>query len=174
MSATSKRSVATSELRDWKVWAIAAGTAVALVHALLERMGWWAALILLPVAGLAALGAWAWVRTRPTGFAAEATRALAAHLPTGGRAPRVLTARQDGHVWEVDWRLTDRSAGPALLKKARDLEHELGAALQLRLDKDRLRLRAGTADIPDLVTYEDFYRHQEPDGELVVGIGESR
>jgi FtsK/SpoIIIE family len=173
MSATSKRPAASSELRDWKMWAIAAGAAVALVHAVLERMGWWSLLLLPPFVSLLTVSAWAWLRRRPTGFAAEATRALTAHLPDG-RPPRVLAARQDGHLWEVEWRLRDRSAGPVLLKKARDLEHELGAALQLRLDKDRLRLRAGTAEIPDLVTYEDFYRHPEPDGELVVGIGESR
>jgi FtsK/SpoIIIE family len=173
MSATSKRPAASSELRDWKVWAIAGAAAIALVHAVLERMGWWSLLLLPPFVSLLTVTAWAWLRRRPTGFAAEATRALAAHQ-TAGRPPRVLAARQDGHLWEVEWRLRDRSAGPALLKKARDLEHELGAALQLRLDKDRLRLRAGTADIPDLVTYEDFYRHPEPDGELVVGIGESR
>src|SRR5437879_5231063 len=95
MSATSKRSVASSELRDWKVWAIAAGTAVALGHALLERVGWWAPLLLLPLVAAVALGAWVWLRRRPSGFAAEATRALTAHLPDGGRPPRVLTASQD-------------------------------------------------------------------------------
>ena len=174
MSPTSKRPAASSELRDWKVWAIAAGAAIALVHAVLQRMGWWALLLLVPLAGLAAAGVWVWLRRRPTGFAAEATRALAAHLPDGGRPPRVVRSQSDGHAHEIEWRLRDRSAGPALLKKARDLEHVLGAALQLRLDKDRLRLRAGTADIPDLVAYQDFYRHPEPDGELVVGIGESR
>jgi hypothetical protein len=174
MSATSKRSTGSSELRDWKVWLIAAGTAVAVVHGLLQRLGWRVALLLLPLAAGVAVGAGLWLRRRPTGFAAEATRALAAHLPDGGRPPRVVTARQDGHVWEVEWRLADRLAGSALLKRTRDLEHQLGAALHLHFDRDRLRLRAGTAEIPDLVTYEDFYRHPEPDGELVVGIGESR
>ncbi|HSR24658.1 MAG TPA: FtsK/SpoIIIE domain-containing protein [Candidatus Eisenbacteria bacterium] len=173
MSATSRRSAASSELRDWRVWAIAGGTTVAVVHGLLQRLGWRAALLLLPLAGLAAVSAWMWLRRRPSGFAAEATRALAAHLPDG-RPPRVGTARQDGHVWEVEWRLADRVAGSALLKRTRDLEHQLGAALHLRFDRDRLRLRAGTAEIPDLVAYQDFYRHQEPEGELVVGIGESR
>jgi hypothetical protein len=174
MSATSKRQGASSELRDWKVWAIAAGTAVALGHALLERMGWWALLLLLPLAGIAAAGAWMWLRRRPSGFAAEATQALAAHLPDGGRPPRVVRSQSDGHAHEIEWRLRHRTHGPALLKKARDLEHELGAALHLHLDKDRLRLRAGTADIPDLVTYEDFYRHPEPPGEMVFGVGISR
>jgi hypothetical protein len=174
MSATSKRPAASSELRDWKVWAIVAGTAVALGHALLERVGWWALLLLLPLAGLAAAGTWMWLRRRPTGFAAEATQALAAHLPDGGRPPRVVRSQSDGHAHEIEWRLRHRTHGPALLKKARDLEHELGAALQLHLDKDRLRLRAGTADIPDLVAYEDFYRHPEPAGELVFGVGMSR
>src|SRR5215471_6473149 len=174
MSPTSKRSAASSELRDWKVWAIAAGAAVALVHAVLQRMGWWAVLLLPPVLAAVAAGVWVWLRRRPSGFAAEATRALAAHLPDGGRPPRVVRSQSDGHAHEIEWRLRDRKAGPALLKKASDLEHELGAALQLRLNRDRLRLRAGTAEIPDLVTYQDFYRHHEPAGELVVGIGESR
>jgi hypothetical protein len=174
MSTTSKRSAAHSELRDWKVWAILAGTAVALGHALLERIGWWALLLLLPLASAVAVGAWMWLRRRPTGFAAEATQALAAHLPDGGRPPRVVRSQSDGHAHEIEWRLRHRTHGPALLKKARDLEHELGAALQLRLDRDRLRLRAGTADIPDLVAYEDFYRHPDPGGELVFGVGTSR
>jgi len=174
MSAPSKRSTASNELRDWKVWAIAAGSAVALGHALLQRLGWWSLLLLLPLAGLAALGVWVWLRQRPTGFAAEATRALATHLPDGGRAPRVVRSDSAGGTHEVEWRLRQRAHGPALLKKERDLEHELGAALHIRVDRDRLRLRAGTADIPDPVTYEDFYRHPEPAGELVVGIGESR
>ncbi|HEY7198950.1 MAG TPA: FtsK/SpoIIIE domain-containing protein [Candidatus Dormibacteraeota bacterium] len=173
MSTNSKRPAASNELRDWKVWAIAAGAVVALLHALLQRMGWWAALLLVPLAGLAAAGVWVWLRRHPTGFAAEATRALAAHAPDG-RAPRVVRSQSDGHAHEIEWRLRHRTHGPALLKKARDLEHELGAALHLRVDRDRLRLRAGTAEIPDLVRFEDFYRHQEPDGELVVGIGESR
>jgi hypothetical protein len=51
---------------------------------------------------------------------------------------------------------------------------ELGAAPHLRHDKHRLRVRAGTAEIRDLVTYEEFYRHPAPDGELAVGIGMSR
>jgi DNA segregation ATPase FtsK/SpoIIIE, S-DNA-T family len=86
----------------------------------------------------------------------------------------VLDARQDGDAWKVEWHLHDRRAGPALLKKTRDLEHELGAALDLQHDKHRLRMRAGTAEVPDVVTYEEFYRHPAPDGELVVGIGMSR
>jgi len=86
----------------------------------------------------------------------------------------VLDARQNGEVWEVEWRLHDRRSGQALLKKTRDLEHELGAALELHHDKHRLRMRAGTAEIPDVVTFEEFYRHPAPDGELVVGIGMSR
>jgi len=171
---TPRRLTAASELRDWKVWAIAAACIVASGHALIARAGWRVLLVVPVLVAAAALGLWLYLRRQPRGFAAEATRALAAHLPDGGRPPRVLTARQDGHVWEVDWRLTDRKAGPALLKRVCDLEHELGAALHLRLDRDRLRMRAGTAEIPDLVTYEDFYRHQEPGGELVVGIGESR
>jgi hypothetical protein len=174
MSPTSKRPAASSELHDWKVWVMAAGALVALAHALLERMGWWALLLLPPIVAVVAAGVIVWLRRRPTGFAAEATQALAAHLPDGGRAPRVVRSGTAGSTHEVEWRLHQRAHGPALLKKARDLEHELGAALHLRVDRDRLRLRAGTADIPDLVTFEDFYRHQEPEGELVVGIGESR
>ncbi len=170
----SRRSAASAELRDWRVWAIVAACAVAVGHALIARVGW-RVLLAAPLLVTAALGGlWLILRRRPTGFAAEATRAVAAHMPERGRPPRVVAARQDGHVWEVEWRLADRVAGSALPKKTRDLEHQLGAALHLRFDRDRLRLRAGTAEIPDLVTYEDFYRHQEPEGELVFGIGESR
>src|SRR2546430_13337274 len=140
MSATSKRSAASSELRDWKVWASAAGTAVALGHALLERMGWWALLLLLPLVAAAAAGAWLWMRKRPSGFAAEATRALAAHLPDGGRPPRVVRSQSDGHAHEIEWRLRHRTHGPALLKKARAPEHQLGAPLQPPPAPDRLAL----------------------------------
>jgi S-DNA-T family DNA segregation ATPase FtsK/SpoIIIE len=44
----------------------------------------------------------------------------------------------------------------------------------MRFDGDRLQMRAGTALVPEAVSFEDFYRHPEPPGELVVGIGESR
>ena len=174
MKASTRQSATSRELRDWRVWAIVAACTIVIGHALLARAGWRVLLVVPVLLAAAAAGLWLYVRRRPSGFAAEATRALAAHLPDGGPPPRVASARQDGHVWEVEWRLPNRTAGPALLKKTRDLEHELGAALQLRVDRDRLRLRAGTAEIPDLVAYQDFYRHQEPGGELVVGIGESR
>jgi hypothetical protein len=172
-----KRPAAASELRDWRVWAMAAVAIVVLVRAALLRVGWWAALAALPVGGVVFAVVAIRILLRPaaeSGFVAEATQALAAHLPDGSRPPHVLQARQDGNAWEVEWRLPDRRSGPALLKKARDLEHELGAALQLRVERDRLRMKAGTAEIPDLVTYEDFYRHQEPEGALVFGVGMSR
>ena len=172
-----KRSAAANELRDWRVWAMVAVAVVVLVRAALLRVGWWAALAVLPVAGVVFAIVAIRLLRRPaaaSGFPAEATRALAAHLPDGGRPPRVLDARQNGEVWEVEWRLHDRRSGQALLKKTRDLEHELGAALELHHDKHRLRMRAGTAEIPDVVTVEEFYRHPAPDGELVVGIGMSR
>jgi hypothetical protein len=172
-----RRSAAANELRDWRVWAMVAVTIIVLVRVALQRVGWWAALAALPVAGVVFAAVGLWLLLRPmaqSGFALEATRALAAHLPDGSRPPRITKARQDGHVWEVEWHLHDRRAGPVLLKTARDLEHELGAALHLHDDKHRFRMRAGTAEIPDLVTYEEFYRHPAPDGELVVGIGMSR
>ena len=94
MSATSRRSAAAAEPRDWKVWAIAAAAVLAVVHAAVQGMGWRAVLLLLPPATAAAVGASAWLRRQPTGFAAEATRALAAHMPEGGRPPRVVDVRQ--------------------------------------------------------------------------------
>ncbi len=169
-----RRSAAASELCDWRVWAIVAACVVAVGHVVVVRVGWRVLFAVPVVVVAAAAGLSLYLRRRPTGFAAEATQALAAHLPNGGRPPRVVSARQDGDIWEVEWHLADRVGGSALLKKTRELEHQLGAALHLRFDRDRLRLRAGTAEIPDLVMYEDFYRHQEPSGELVVGIGESR
>src|SRR5215467_6795532 len=170
----SKPSAATRELCDWKVWAIVAACAAAAGHEVVARFGWRALFAVPPLVAAATSCLLVYLRRRPTGFAAEATRALAAHLPEGGRPPRVVSAQQDGHVWEVEWHVADRLAGSALLKRTRDLEHQLGASLHLHFDRGRLRLRAGTAAIPDLVAYQDFYRHSEPDGELVVGIGESR
>jgi FtsK/SpoIIIE family len=175
---TPKRSAAASELRDWRVWAMVAVTLIVLARAALLRAGWRAVLLAaLPLAGIlfAAVGLWLLCRPRAqSGFAAEATQALTAHLPDGSRPPRVLEARQNGDAWEVEWHLHDRRVGQALVRKARDLEHELGAALHLHHDKHRLRMRAGTAEIPDLVTYEEFYRHPAPDGELLFGVGMSR
>src|SRR5205814_5926562 len=99
MSATTRRSSATSrELQDWRVWAIGGGATVALGYQALQHLGWRAALAASPLAAAGAVGAWAWMRQRPTGFAAEATRALLAQMPDGGRPPRLDACRQEGAV----------------------------------------------------------------------------
>src|SRR5207248_1265237 len=81
MSATTRRSSATArELQDWRVWAIGGGAVVALGYQALQHLGWRAALAAPPLAAAGAVGAWAWMRRRPNGFAAEATRALLAQM----------------------------------------------------------------------------------------------
>jgi hypothetical protein len=171
MSATARRSSATArEMQDWRVWAIGGGATVALGYQALQHLGWRAALAAPPLAAAGAAGAWAWARQRPTGFAAEATRAIVAQMPDGARPPRLKSCRQEGEVWEMAWRLRDRSLGRPLLKKAAAIADALDADVQMRFDGDRLTMRAGTALVPEAVTFEDFYRHQEPQGELVVGI----
>jgi hypothetical protein len=175
MNATTRRpSAASRELQDWRVWAIGGGAAIALGYHALQHLGWRAALAAPPLAAAGAAGAWAWARQRPTGFAAEATRAIVAQMPDGSRPPRLKSSHQEGAVWEMAWRLRDRSLGRPLLKKAAAIADALDAEVQMRFDGDRLQMRAGTALVPEAVSFEDFYRHPEPPGELVVGIGESR
>jgi hypothetical protein len=175
MSATTRRTSATArELQDWRVWAIGGGATVALGYQALQHLGWRAALVAPPLAAASAAGAWAWARQRPAGFAAEATRAIVAQMPDGSRQPRLKSCQQQGAIWEMAWRLRDRSLGRPLLKKAAAIGDALDAEIQMRFDGDCLQMRAGTALVPEAVSFEDFYRHPEPQGELVVGIGESR
>ncbi len=174
MSTASKRSAAEREMQDWRVWAIGGGASIALGYQALQHLGWRAALAAPPLAAVGAAGTWAWMRRRPPAFVAAATRALVAQMPDGARPPRLVSWRQEGETWEMAWRLRDRSLGRPLLKKAAALEDALDAAVELRFEWQRLQMRAGTAQVPDTVTFEDFYGHEEPEGELVVGIGESR
>jgi hypothetical protein len=175
MSATAKRSVTERELQDWRVWAIGGGATLALGYQAVQHLGWRAALAAPPVAVAGAASTWAWLRTRPTGFAAGATRALVAQMPDGSRPPRLVSCRQEGEVWEMAWKPRDIAAAVTLPAKTEVLEHTLQAALRIWLEDGLLHMRAGTGSLPKLVPFQDFYqRHQEAEGELVFGLGESR
>jgi hypothetical protein len=95
MNATARRTSATArEMQDWRVWAIGGGATIALGYQALQHLGWRAALAAPPLAAVGAAGAWLWMRRRPTGFAAEATRAIVAQMPDGSRPPRLVSCRR--------------------------------------------------------------------------------
>jgi len=178
VSVSEKQSLTERELRDWRLWLLLVVVAFAIGRDLLTRAGGLRTLLIGAAAVLTAGGAGTWLALRyrrDQGFPTKATAALAGQLPAGGRPPRLQSATQEGEIWELAWRLPNRRQGPLLLQKVEEIGQELDAEVRIWLDRRGVLMRAGTALIPEVVFYDEFYRqHQQPAGELVVGLGESR
>ncbi len=178
MSVSRKPSLTESELRDWRLWLVLGVAAFAIGRDLLTRAGGLRTLLVAAAAVLTAGGAGTWLalrHRRDQGFPTKATAALIGQLPAGSRPPRLQSISQDGENWELAWRLPDRRLGAPIVQKVEEIGQDLDAEVRIWLDRRGVLMRAGTAVIPEVVSYEEFYRqHQQPAGELVVGLGESR
>jgi S-DNA-T family DNA segregation ATPase FtsK/SpoIIIE len=82
--------------------------------------------------------------------------------------------RRDGYQWEVAWRVPTGVTTTGLMRAREVLEHALDCSATFWFERGLMWMRAGTAHLPDLISYEEFYRQPAPAGELVFGVGVGR
>jgi DNA segregation ATPase FtsK/SpoIIIE, S-DNA-T family len=110
-------------------------------------------------------------------FASRATRALIElGLANPGRQPRVARARRSGKTWDVAWRMPPGISVSALLRRRGEIEEALDVSAEFWYERGLVNMRAATGQLPDRVTFSDFYSRPRPKlvGRLPIGIGMTR
>ncbi len=115
-----------------------------------------------------------WARWFPHRATREVNKVLArARLDSQAKLIR-RKCRRDGHQWVLAWRMPTGATTSGLTKLSEVFEHALDCSATFWFSRGLMWMRAGTAQLPDLMTFEEFYRHPAPAGELVFGVGFGR
>ncbi|MGH7883822.1 MAG: FtsK/SpoIIIE domain-containing protein, partial [Candidatus Dormibacteraceae bacterium] len=91
-----------------------------------------------------------------------------------GRGPRLRWAWKSGHVWHLAWKVPPLLLASTMEKQKEIFEQALDANCNIWAKSGLVHMRAGTAKLPTFLSYQDFYRHKPPSGELVFGVGWSK
>ncbi|MGH7883909.1 MAG: FtsK/SpoIIIE domain-containing protein, partial [Candidatus Dormibacteraceae bacterium] len=91
-----------------------------------------------------------------------------------GKGPRLRWAWKKGHVWHLAWKVPPLLLASGMEKGKEVFEQGLDANCNIWAKSGLVHMRAGTAKLPEFLSYEDFYHHSPPSGELVFGVGWSK
>ncbi|MGH7869389.1 MAG: FtsK/SpoIIIE domain-containing protein, partial [Candidatus Dormibacteraceae bacterium] len=83
-------------------------------------------------------------------------------------------AWKKGHVWHLAWKVPPLLLASGMEKGKEVFEQGLDANCNIWAQSGLVHMRAGTAKLPTFLSYEEFYRHRPPSGELVFGVGWSK
>src|SRR5215467_10924958 len=82
--------------------------------------------------------------------------------------------RREGDQWLVAWKVPTGVTVAGLKRLTGVFEVALDCSCDFWFDRGLMWMRAGTARLPERLTFEDFYTGPRPPGELVCGVGVGR
>jgi hypothetical protein len=124
--------------------------------------------------GSAVVGGW-WYRRW---FPHRATRELNKVLPRVGVQGRARLVRRkckrDGARWEVAWKVPTGVSLAMMARLTGVFEVALDCTCEFWFSHGLIRMRAGTAQLPERLMFEELWRHRPSVGELVFAVGAGR
>lgn len=150
--------------------AFAAGVVV--VIGLVSALHWIGVVVLVQLALVGIVGGMWYASWFPRRATVELNKVI---RPIPGQARLVRRkCRREGDQWLVAWKVPTGVTVAGLKLRAGVFEVALDCSCEFWFDRGVMWMRAGTAQLPELLRFEDFYARPRPAGELVIGVGVGR